>query len=69
MPGFIQRSKRDIELLYETLPAEMREQLDRFKDAARAEPSEPGPITDEDKRKILEDIDQFFKKEPREGES
>jgi len=67
--ALIQRSERDIELLYETLPSEMKEQLDRFKHAARAEPSEPGPITDEDKKKILEDIDQFFKKEPREGES
>lgn len=67
--ALVGRSDRDIELLYETLPSEMKEQLDRFKDATRAEASEPGPITDEDKKRILEDIDQFFKKEPGEDET
>jgi hypothetical protein len=32
-----------------------------------AKPTEPGPITEEEKKKILEDIDRFFKKEPEEG--
>jgi len=67
--ALIERSERDIELLYETLPAEMKEQLDRFRDATHAETSEPGPITDEDKKRILEDIDQFFKKGSGEDET
>jgi len=29
-------------------------------------PTEPTPITEEDKKRILEDIDKFFKKEPKE---
>jgi len=31
-----------------------------------ARPTEPVPITEEDKKRILEDIDKFFKKEPKE---
>jgi len=29
-----------------------------------AKPSEPEPITEEDKKKILQEIDRLFKKEP-----
>jgi hypothetical protein len=43
-----------------------REQLDKPK-VTSAKPTEPGPITEEEKKKILEDIDRFFKKEPEEG--
>jgi hypothetical protein len=32
-----------------------------------AKPTEPGPITEEEKEKILEDIDRFFQKEPEGG--
>lgn len=64
-----QGSEREIERIYELFPAEIRKQLDRLKSAGPARPAEPGPITEEDKRKILEDIDKFFKKGPKEGES
>jgi len=52
--------------LYDSFPSDIKEQLDRLKHVTYAEPTEPGPITEEDKRKILEDIDQFFKREPGE---
>ena len=45
---------------------QIREQLDKPK-VPSAKPTEPGPITEEEKKKILEDIDRFFKKEPEEG--
>ena len=62
-----ERSEREIEGVYERLPSEIKEQLDRLKDATRTEPTEQEPITEEDKKKILRDIDKFFKKEPGGG--
>ncbi len=62
----VQRSETDVERLYEMFPAEIKEQLDKLKYVTYAKPTEPGPITEEDKKRILEDIDKFFKKEPRE---
>jgi len=64
--ALVERSEREIERLYDSFPSEIKEQLDRLKHVTYAEPTEPGPITEEDKRKILEDIDQFFKREPGE---
>ena len=58
------RSEREIEALYQRLPPEIKGQLDRLKQAASAGPTRPGPITEEDKKKILQDIDKLFKKEP-----
>lgn len=68
MEGIIKWAEQiesEIERLYEVLPAEIREQLDRLRYTTYLKPTEPGPITEEDKKKILEDIDRFFKKEPR----
>jgi len=62
-----ERSEREIESLYERLPSQIKEQLDKLRYVTYAKPAEPGPITEEDKKKILEDIDRFFKGEPREG--
>jgi hypothetical protein len=64
--AFAERSEEEIETLYRGFPEQIREQLDKLKHAPYAKPTEPGPITEEDKKKILEDIDKFFKKEPRE---
>ena len=61
-----ERSEREIERLYEQFPAEIKEQLDKLRYVTYAKPTEPGPITEEDKKKILEDIDKFFKKKPEE---
>jgi hypothetical protein len=64
--GFIEQSDNQIEQLYEKLPPEIKEQLDKLKFVSYAQPTEPAPITEEDKKRILEDIDKFFKKEPKE---
>ena len=64
--GFIEQSDIQIEQLYEKLPPDIKEQLDKLKYVSYAQPTEPTPITEEDKKRILEDIDKFFKKEPRE---
>ena len=64
--GVVERSEREIERLYERFPSEIKEQLDKLKYVAYAKPTEPRVITEEDKKKILEDIDKFFKKESKE---
>jgi len=62
----VERSEREVEKLYDRFPLEIREQLDKLKYVTYAKPAEPGPITEEDKKRILEDIDKFFKKGPKE---
>jgi proteasome assembly chaperone (PAC2) family protein len=62
--ALVQQSDREIESVYERLPSEIREQLDKLKYVAYARPNEPGPITEEDKKRILQEIDRLFKKEP-----
>ena len=62
----VENSESEIEKLYEMFPSEVRGQLDKLKYVTYAKPTEPGPITEEDKKRILEDIDRFFKKEPKE---
>ena len=62
----VERSEREVENLYQRFPLEVREQLDKLKYVTYARPAEPGPITEEDKKRILEDIDKFFKKGPKE---
>jgi proteasome assembly chaperone (PAC2) family protein len=64
--AFIGQSDIQIEQLYEKFPPEIKEQLDKLRYVSYARPTEPAPITEEDKKRILEDIDRFFKKEPKE---
>lgn len=61
----VERSEREIERLYESFPPETKEQLDRLRYVAYVKPTEPGTITEEDKEKILEDIDKFFRRESK----
>lgn len=62
--SLVNQSEREIEGVYERLPSEIREQLDNLKHVTYAKPSEPGPITEDDKKRILQEIDKLFKKEP-----
>jgi len=64
--AFAERSEEEIETLYKGFPEQIREQLDKLKHVPYAKPTKPGPITEEDGKKILEDIDKFFKKKPKE---
>lgn len=56
-------SERELTGLYEKLPQEVKDQLDRLKQVTMAAPESGDAITEEDKKKILEDIDRFFKRE------
>jgi proteasome assembly chaperone (PAC2) family protein len=61
--ALIQQSDSEIESVYERLPSEIKEQLDKLKYVVYTKPSEPEPITEEDKKKILQEIDKLFKKD------
>lgn len=60
---FAEYTEKEIEKVYAALPAEVREQLDRFRTQAESKSTaEGGQITEEDKDKIMKEIDDFFKK-------
>jgi len=59
----VTRSEEDTERLFENFPPEVREQIDKLKSIIPAAPRAAEPITEEDKKKILEDIDKLFKQE------
>ncbi len=62
--ALVSQSENEIESVYERLPSEIREQLDKLKYVTYAKPSQQEPITEEDKKRILQEIDRLFKKEP-----
>jgi proteasome assembly chaperone (PAC2) family protein len=62
-----QKVEERIEEFYRQIPLEMREQLDRLKHVAHPQPAEPGPITEEEEKKIVEDIERFFKSRGERG--
>jgi hypothetical protein len=57
-----QEVQRRIEEFYQQIPLEIRGQLDRLKHVACAQPAEPGPITEEEEKRIMEDVEKFFQK-------
>jgi proteasome assembly chaperone (PAC2) family protein len=57
-----QKVQQRIEEFYQQIPSEIRVQLDRLKQVAYAQPAEPGPITEEEERRIMEGVEKFFKK-------
>ncbi len=63
---FVERSEREINDLYEKLPTEIKDQLDRLKHIGHDESKQSEPITEDDKQRILEDIDKLFKKGTKE---
>lgn len=61
--AFIEQTGREIEAIYSKLPPEIREHLDRLVSVSYNVETEQGPITEEDKKKILQEIDKLFKRE------
>ena len=57
-----ERIDRRIDEFYRQIPLEIRSLLEKLKYMPHDKPAEPGPITEEDKKKVMEDIEQFFKK-------
>ena len=57
-----EKVERGIEDFYRQIPLEIRGQLDRLKHMTYAKPTEPGPITEDEEKRIMEDVERFFKK-------
>jgi proteasome assembly chaperone (PAC2) family protein len=57
-----QKVGQRIEEFYQQIPLEIRGQLDKLKHVTYAQPAEPGPITEEEEKRIMEDVEKFFKK-------
>ena len=55
------QSESELTRLYEKLPDEIKQQLDRLKESTLAAAESETLITEDDKKKILDDIDKFFK--------
>ncbi len=56
------QSEQELSGLYDKLPSDIRDQLDRLKQVSASAVEGAGAITEEDKKKILDDIDKFFKR-------
>jgi uncharacterized protein len=56
------QNEKELTGLYDKLPAEIKIQLDRLRQATVAAPESSEFITEDDKKKILDDIDKFFKR-------
>jgi proteasome assembly chaperone (PAC2) family protein len=64
--AIVERSEMEIKSLYERFPPEIREELDKLRYVTHIKETESRPITEEDKKRILEDIDKFFKRGSKE---
>ena len=62
-----EKADRQIEELYQQIPSEVKDRLEQLKYVTYGRQEKPGPITDEDKKGIVEDIDDFFKKRGEQG--
>lgn len=52
----------NIERFFERIPEEIRERIDQLKQVSRAEEQDhPGTITEDDKRTIMRDLEEFFR--------
>jgi len=54
--------EENIEAFYERIPSEIRQRLDQLKYTSYVKEEKPGPITEEDKRRIIQEVEEFFKK-------
>lgn len=61
----VSRSELEIGRLFESFPSEIKEQIDKLRTIADNKQARTSPITEDDKKKILEDIDKMFKQKPQ----
>ncbi len=52
----------NVDRFYNLIPDEIRERIDQLKSGARLEKETAGGITDEDQKKIMQEVEDFFKK-------
>jgi proteasome assembly chaperone (PAC2) family protein len=67
--AYAERVEQEINALYEKLPPEAKAQLDEMKSRLEQKPGEGSEITEEDKKKIIDEIDKFFSRKQKEEEN
>jgi proteasome assembly chaperone (PAC2) family protein len=60
--AFANNVEREIESIYQNLPSAIREELDKLKNITYVKQAEPGPITDEEKERIIKEVEEFFRR-------
>ena len=63
--SYTRHAEREIERLYDRLPLEVRDELDKLKSVPHIK--QAGRITEEDKRRIMKDVEEFFKKQDKQS--
>ncbi len=58
-----QKVVQRIEEFYQQIPLGIRGQLDRLKHVSYDRPAEPGPITEEEEKRIMDDVERFFRRQ------
>jgi proteasome assembly chaperone (PAC2) family protein len=58
----VQKAEKNIEKIYSQIPPEMRNQLEKLKEMYHLEPTEIKPMTEENRKKLWEEISDFLKK-------
>lgn len=66
LDGLAQEVEQSLEKLYEKFPAEVKRAVDQLKSASSPSEEKPEEITDEDKKRMLREIDEFFRKGDKE---
>lgn len=66
LDSLAEKVEMEIEKICQKMPPEIRERIDQLKYVSRVEHVEAERITEEDKKRIIHDIDEFFKKRGRE---
>lgn len=60
--AFANNVEREIESIYQNLPPVIQEELDKLKQINYAKETERGPITDEEKERIIKEVEEFFRR-------
>ncbi|MEW6002664.1 MAG: PAC2 family protein [Nitrospirota bacterium] len=59
-----QKTEEEIEKIYEQVPNEMKEQIEKFK----SKPTELGPLGEAEKEKLFREVQEFLKRSKEDGE-
>lgn len=54
--------EQNIEMFYQTMPEEIKQRIDQLKQVSQSREEKPGAITEEDQKRILQEVEEFFKK-------
>lgn len=61
-----QELDRNIETFYQRIPPEIRQRIEQLRHVTYVKETEPGPISEEDKKRIMHEVEEFFKRRGKE---